>query len=163
MRVLLMILVLGGIIAGASIVLQRTGRGDPGVAPAYSVAGLRELLAAQQASWAERTVVARARAEPCPWWGSRERLQHCADRQLVLFDASGAVGDPIPLERPEQQWLPAEWYSLPVIGELLPRPPGIPTYITARFRVRLLGLPAASCEQRHCYEARLLDVLPDVD
>jgi len=122
----------------------------------YSMADLRERLAAQPASWVGRIVVVRAIAEPCPWWDESACLQHCASRPLMLFGAPAeAPTDPLPLVRAAPQPLWSFLHGLPVIGDLLPRSSTVPLLVPARFRVRLLAPPIRACTG--CYEALLLD------
>src|SRR5690349_1132059 len=51
----------------------------------YSLAALRASVEHAPAHWLGRTVVVRALAEPCPWWGEMARLQHCAGQPLALL------------------------------------------------------------------------------
>jgi hypothetical protein len=105
-------------------------------------------------AWMDRTVVVRAIAEPCPWWGAAERRRRCAGRPLVLAGVpTDAPAAPLPLVRPAPQPLLTKLRRLPVLGALLPQPPGLPLFTLARFRVRLLASPA--CSGASCYEALL--------
>jgi hypothetical protein len=146
---LLLLLRLAGVIGGH----------QPDSGPVYAVATLRQRLATQPAAWVGRTVLVRASAEPCPWWGAAERLRRCAARPLVLVAAAtDHVAAPLPLFRPAPQPLLTRVRSLPVLGTLLPQPPGLPLFTPARFRVRLLAPPAGAGAA--CYGALLLDAVP---
>lgn len=134
----------------------------PAAGPVYTVAGLRERLAAQPDAWAGRTVVVRGMAEPCPWWGGGARLWQCADEPLVLvagpFDA---VAEPLPLGQTAPGTALAFLRDVPILHEVLARPRAVPVFTPSRFRVRLQGLAAQSCGGRSpCYAALLLDVAP---
>jgi hypothetical protein len=125
--------------------------------PDYTVADLRSRLAALPAAWVGRTVVVRAIAEPCPWWGAAASLLQCDGRSLVLV---GTPADPLPLVRPAPQGILSVVRGPPIPGALLPRPPAVPLFWRARFRVHLFALP--TCSGTSCYEALLLDAGPDV-
>src|SRR5262249_46747214 len=125
----------------------------------YTLAALRALEEGTPARWAGRTVVVRALAEPCPWWGATARLQHCAGQSLVLIGtATDAPTAPLPLVRPVPSPLWAVLSRLPWLGDRLPRPKPVDPFVPARFKVRLLALP--SCAGAGCDEA-LLDAAPD--
>jgi hypothetical protein len=146
---LLLLLRLAGVVGGH--------QPDPG--PVYTVAALRQRLAAQPAAWVGRTVLVRAIAEPCPWWGAAEHLRRCAARPLVLVAAATEqVAAPLPLVRPAPPPLLTRVRSLPLLGALLPQPPELPLFTLARFRVRLLAPPAGAGTD--CYAALLLDAVP---
>jgi hypothetical protein len=129
--------------------------------PDFTVADLRSRLAARPAAWVGRTVVVRAIAEPCPWWGAAARLLRCDVRALVLVGTPAeAPADPLPLVQPAPMGIVSVVRGLPILGALLHRPPAVPLFTRARFRVRLLALPAGSGAS--CYEALLLDAGPYV-
>jgi hypothetical protein len=127
--------------------------------PDYTVADLRSRLAARPAAWVGRTVVVRAIAEPCPWWGAAARLLRCDARALVLVGTPAeAPADPLPLVQPAPLGIVSVVRGLPILGALLPRPPAVPLFTRARFRVRLFALP--TCSHGACYAALLLGVAP---
>jgi hypothetical protein len=77
----------------------------------------------------------------------------------VLIGApTDAPADPLPLIRPAPQPLVTFARGLPILGDLLPRPPVLPRFTPSPFRVRLLSLP--TCSHGRCYAALLLDVAP---
>ncbi len=146
-------------IAGAGVVLMGS---HARASQVYTVAQVRDRLNARPAEWEGRTVVVQGLAEPCPWWGGTGQAWYCADRPLVLAPGPADAGAaPLPLVRSASQQPVGFLSDLPVIGQLLPRPPAVPLLVPARFRVRLLGEPASACgEHRPCYEAQWLDATP---
>jgi hypothetical protein len=125
----------------------------------YSLAALHALMERAPAHWLGRTVVIRALAAPCPWWGATARLQHCAGQSLVLFGtATDAPSEPLPLLRPAPAPLWVILRRLPWLGDLLPQPAPVDPLVPARYRVRLLVPPA--CAGAGCFEAALLAAAP---
>jgi hypothetical protein len=128
----------------------------------YAVAAIRAALAHRPQAWVGQTVEIRAVAEPCPWWEEQGRLQHCADQPLVLVDSpTGAPADPLPVARAAPRPLLSFLRGLPLLGRVLPRPLMVPLFVRARFHVRLRALSPGSCTSLPCYEALLLDAVPD--
>jgi hypothetical protein len=125
--------------------------------PVFTVAELRERLAAQPASWLGRTVVVHAIVEPCPWGEAPGRRLHCADHALVLAGLpSEAPTEPLPLVRMAPRPLAVFLRGLPLLGAMLPRSPVVLPFAVARFHVRPQTLPAHSCAGNlPCYQALL--------
>jgi hypothetical protein len=74
-------------------------------------------------AWVGQTVVIRAIAEPCPWWGAQARLQQCADRHLVLVGApTDEAAEPLPIGRAGPASLARIAQRLAFLGGLLPPP-----------------------------------------
>jgi hypothetical protein len=148
----------------AGLALAVTGpRAMGGDGPVYPIAAMQDNLTYDPGAWVGRTVVLRAIALPCPWWGATARLQRCGGRPLVLVATpTDAPNAPLPLVRPAPQPLLSFLSGLPVFGDLLPRSPAVPVGAPARFRVRLVALPAGACAGHlPCYEALWLDATPD--
>jgi hypothetical protein len=134
----------------------------PDLGPVYTVAEVRAHLANDAKEWVGRTILVRAMAEPCPWWGALAALQHCAGREIVLVGAtSDAPADPVPLTRQAANLLVSLLRGFPVFGNVLSRPRVIPLFTPTRFAVRLSMLPTDACASRlPCYQALLLDPAP---
>lgn len=144
-------LALLGLPLGAGVVVLHQSAETLAPGRAYTVAAVTQ----DPGSWSGRTVAIRARVQPCPWWGRIERAQRCAGLQLVLIDASSAApGATLPLEQPSPNPLVTTLRRLPLLGAVLRRPDAIPLFATARFRVQVQALPAASGLAPR-YEARL--------
>jgi hypothetical protein len=128
----------------------------------YTVAEVRAHLAHDAKEWVGHTILVRAMAEPCPWWGALAALEHCAGREIVLVGVtSDAPVDPVPLTRQDGNPLESLLRDLPVFGDVLSRPRVVPLYTPARFAVRLSVLPTSACGNRlPCYQALLLDDAP---
>jgi hypothetical protein len=118
----------------------------PAPSTVYSLAVLRALLERAPVHWLGRTVVVRALAAPCPWWGAAARLQHCAGQPLVLVGtATDAPTGPLPLACPAPSPLWTVLRRLPWLGDMLPQPTlVVDPLVPARYRVRLLVLPAGA-------------------
>jgi hypothetical protein len=129
--------------------------------PVYSVAAVRAHLDRDPRTWVGRVVLVRALAEPCPWWGALSRPRHCAGQQLVLVGTPAEPpAPPLPLVPLAPRPLRSFVRGLPILGDVLPRPRPVSWSAPARFRVRLLVSPAATCSAAPCYEALLLDAAP---
>jgi hypothetical protein len=123
----------------------------------YSLADLRERLAADPAGWVGRTVVLRASAMPCPWWGGAALA--CGGRSLVLVAADPTpTADPLPMERSASPALLVAARRVPLLARLLPPPPPLPLFTPMRLRLQVQALPPGACGQRPCYEALVLSV-----
>jgi hypothetical protein len=133
--------------------------GTPAPSKVYMLAALQTLVDRAPARWVGRSVVARALAEPCPWWGAAARVRHCAGQPLVLVGtATDAPTAPLPLVRPAPSPLLTALRRLPWLGDLLPQPAPVDPLVPARYRVWLLVPPA--CAGAGCFEAALLAATP---
>jgi hypothetical protein len=136
--------------------------------PVYSVAQVQAGLADHLPRWVGWTVVVRALAEPCPWWGAAARLQHCAGRTVVLVGtptgapAAGAFPavDPLPVAWAGPYPLLAFLRRLLLPGQLVPPPQTVRWGTVAIYRVQLRAAHAGICPSPPCYQALLLDAAP---
>jgi hypothetical protein len=128
----------------------------------YSVATLQAHIEQEPHGWDGRTVLLRAIAEPCPWWGARARHLLWADHELVLAGTpTEAPATPLPLLRPAPNVLWSILRKLAFLGNLLPRPQPMPLLTPTRFHVRLVMLAPSACAGRlPCYEAEWLGAGP---
>jgi hypothetical protein len=132
---------------------------NPGAAgPVYTVAQLRERLAAHPRAWVGRVVLVRAIASGCWALGGPGNAQ-CRIWRPGLIDQLGQE-NPLALAWATQGPLLSTLRQLPLLGDLLPAPHGTHWDLPAVYRVQIQAVAAGRCGAAPCYQALLLDVSP---
>jgi hypothetical protein len=133
---------------------------DPGAAGSlYTVAQLRERLAANPRAWVGRVVRVRAIAYGC-WALGGPGNAKCRIWRPSLIDRIGQA-DPLALSWAPPNPLLATLRQLPLVGDLLPPPQGTDWDVPAVYRVRIRVVAAGQCGAAACYQALLVDAAPD--
>jgi hypothetical protein len=143
-------------------IIGRPGGSAPTPRTGFTLAALRGMVELAPARWLGRTVVVRALAVPCPWWGTAARFQRCAGQPVVLMGtAVDAPTTPLPLVRAAPSALVSIMHDVPIIRDILPRTEEVPIFRQARFRVQLRAVPGRSYAAY--IEAVLVQVAPLVE